>query len=183
LDVAVRAFYDDIGNLQIERSFSQTDYFVATAPRAHSVGSELEVRWRPAPSWTLGVTAGWAYVRLDEFHDPISGTDESGNEAPNAPQYNADLDIAYRPGGGFFAGAQLAAVGRTFYDELETPKYTQDAYALFGLRAGYETAHWTLMLYGENLAKTGYYQLIIPGVNSGNPGTPRTFGARASIKF
>jgi iron complex outermembrane receptor protein len=183
VDVAVRAFYDDIDNLQIERSFSQTDYFVATAPRAHSVGSEIEGRWRPAPSWTVALTAGWAYVRLDSFHDPISGADESGNEAPNAPQYNADLDVAYRPGHGFFAGAQLAAVGRTFYDEVETPKYTQGAYSLLGLRAGYETARWTLMIYGENLANTGYYELIIPGVNSGNPGAPRTFGVRASIKF
>jgi iron complex outermembrane receptor protein len=183
VDVVVRAFYDDISNLQIERSFSQTDYFVATAPRAHSVGGEIEGRWRPATDWTVGVSAGWAYVGLDSFHDPISGADESGHQAPNAPQYNADLDVIYRPGHGFFSGAQLAAVGRTFYDELGTAKYTQGAYALLGARAGYETAHWTVMVYGENLANTGYYALIIPGVNSGNPGAPRAFGAKASIKF
>ncbi len=183
VDVAVRAFYDDISNLQIERSFSQTDYFVATAPRAHSVGGEIEGRWRPAPGWIVGITAGWTYVRLDSFHDPISGADESGHEAPNAPQYNADLDVAYRPGHGFFAAAQVAAVGRTFYDELETAKYTQGAYSLLGVRAGYETTRWTLTVYGENLGNNGYYELIIPGVNSGNPGAPRTVGAKASIRF
>lgn len=182
-DVAVRAFYDDISNLQIERSFSDTDYFVATAPRAHSVGGEIEGRWHPAPAWTVGITAGWTYIRLDTFFAPLSGQDEAGHQAPNAPQYNADLDITYRPGRGWFAAGQLAAVGRTFYDELETAKYTQGAYSLIGLRAGYETARWTLTVFGENLANTGYYELIIPGVNSGNPGAPRTVGAKAAIKF
>jgi len=182
-DVAIRAFYDDISNFQIERSFSATDYLVATAPRAHSLGGEIEGRWHPSPDWTVGISVGWTYVRLDTFFAPDSGKDESGNEAPNAPQYNADLEVTYRPGRGWFAAGQLSAVGKTFYDELETAKYTQDAYSLIGLRAGYETARWTLTVYGENLANTGYYELIIPGVNSGNPGAPRTVGAKASIRF
>jgi outer membrane receptor protein involved in Fe transport len=182
-DLAVRAFYDDIGNLQVERSFSAVDYMVATAPRAHSVGGEIEGRWHPSAAWTVGISAGWAYVRLESFTAPLSGLNESGNEAPNAPLYNADLEVTYRPGRGWFAAGQLAAVGKTFYDERETAKYAQGAYALLGLRAGYETARWTFTIYGENLADTGYYELIIPGVNSGNPGTPRTVGAKAAIKF
>ncbi|HEY1763304.1 MAG TPA: hypothetical protein VGF85_00175 [Opitutaceae bacterium] len=182
-DLALRAFYTDISNLQIERSFSATDYFVATAPQAHAVGGEAEAHWRPAAGWTIGLSAGWTYVRLDTFRNPVTNQDESGHAAPNAPQYNANLDVTYRPGHGLFAGAQLTAVGKTFYDELETAKYTQNAYALIGFQAGYETSGWTLTAYGENLGEKGYYELIIPGVNSGNPGAPRTFGVRASFKF
>ena len=66
---------------------------------------------------------------------------------------------------------------------METAKYTQGAYALVGVRAGYETAHWTFTAYGENLTNRGYYALIVPGVNSANPGAPRTFGAEAAVKF
>jgi outer membrane receptor protein involved in Fe transport len=66
---------------------------------------------------------------------------------------------------------------------MESAKYTQDAYALLGLRAGYETARWSLTAYGENLADKGYYSLIIPGVNSGDPGAPRTFGAKLAVRF
>ena len=183
VDLAVRAFYDDIGNYQIERSFSATDYFVATAPRAHSDGAEVEGRWRPSAGWTLGASVGWTDVRLDEFHSPLTGQDESGHEAPNVPQYNADLDVTWRPGLGWFAAGQLTAVGKTFYDELGTAKYSQGSYVLAGLRAGYETARWTLTAYGENLGNKGYYELIIPGVNSANPGAPRTFGADATLKF
>jgi iron complex outermembrane receptor protein len=182
-DVTFRAFYDDISNLQIERSFSAADYFVATAPRAHSVGGEIEGQWRPSAAWTMGISTGWTHVRLDTFFNPLSGVNESGNEAPNAPRYNATLKATYRPGRGWFASGQLSAVGKTFYDELETVKYTQDAYALIGLRAGYETTRWTFTAYGENLANQGYYELIVPGVNSGIPGAPRTFGAKVAIKF
>lgn len=182
-DVAIRAFYDAITNLQIERSFSQTDYLVATAPRAHSTGAEIEGTWRPSPQWTVGTSAGWAYVELDQFYAPLTGQNESGMMAPNAPQFNADLEVTFRPGGGWFAAGQLSAVGRTYYDELESAKYTQDAYALLGLRAGYESARWSLTAYGENLADKGYYSLIIPGVNSGDPGAPRTFGAKLAVRF
>jgi iron complex outermembrane receptor protein len=182
-DVAIRAFYDQITNLQIERSFSQTDYLVATAPRAHSTGAEIEGRWHPSPQWTIGTSAGWTYVRLDQFFAPLTGQNESGMTAPNAPQFNADLEATFRPGGGWFAAGQLSAVGRTYFDELETAKYTQDAYALVGLRAGYEAARWSFTVYGENLADKGYYSLIIPGVNSGDPGSPRTFGVKLALRF
>ena len=182
-NVAVRAFYDQITNLQIERSFSDTDYFVATAPRAHSIGAEVEGRWQPSAEWTVAASAGWTHVRLDKFTAPLSGQDESGMTAPNAPQYNGDIEITFRPGGGWFAAGQLTAVGKTYYDEQDSASFTQDAYTLIGMRAGFEAARWTLTLYGENLANKGYYSLIIPGVNSGNPGAPRIFGARASIRF
>jgi len=182
-DVAIRVFYDDITNLQIERSFSATDYFVATAPLAHSVGAEIEDRFHPSAEWTIEANAGWTYVKLDRFYAPLSGRNESGAMAPNAPQYNADLEATFRPGSGWFGAGQLAAVGRTYYDEQNSAKYTQHAYALIGLRAGYESGRWTLTAYGENLADKGYYSLIIPGVNSGNPGAPRTFGAKAAIRF
>jgi len=183
VSLAVRAFYDDISNLQIERSFSAADYFVATAPRAHSAGGEVEGRWRPAPEWTLSLVAGLSSVRLDSFVAPLSGKDESGNDAPNVPLYNAGVEATYRPGKGWFAAGQLTAVGRTHFDEIETPRYTQAAYALAGLRMGYETTRWTVTVYGDNLANAGYYELIIPGVNSGEPGAPRSVGARVAIKL
>ena len=182
--VALRAFYDAITNLQIERSFTATDYFVATAPRAHSEGAEAELTWRPSQEWTVGADAGLSRVRLDDFASPLTGRDESGNEAPGAPLYNAGLEAAFRPARGWFAAGQLSLVGATHYDELGTGRYTQGAYSVAGVRAGYGTGRWTVTLYGDNLANTAYYSLIVPGVNSGAaPGAPRTFGCRASLRF
>jgi outer membrane receptor for ferric coprogen and ferric-rhodotorulic acid len=61
--------------------------------------------------------------------------------------------------------------------------YTQDAYGLLALRWGYEAGPWSLLVFGENLANAGYYELIVPGVNSGMPGAPRTFGAKVAHRF
>jgi len=183
LRLAARAFYDAIGNLQIERSFTPTDYFVATAPRAHALGGEFEGRWRASARWAAAVSAGWEDVRLDRFRAPLTGADESGNRAPGAPRFNLGAEVTYRPGPGWFATAQVAATGATAFDELGTPRYSQGAYALLGLRAGYGTPLWSLTLFGENLGNTGYYALIVPGVNSANPGAPRTVGAKAAVRF
>jgi len=182
-DVAIRFFYDNITNFQIERSFSQTDYFVATAPRAHSCGAEVEGHWNPSAQWTVNTDAGWTLVRLDRFRAPLTGQDESGMAAPDSPQFNAALEVVFRPEGHWFGACQLSAIGRTYYDELESPKYTEGAYGLIGLRAGYETHRWSLTAYCDNLADKGYYSLIVPGINSGDPGAPRTFGIKAAVRF
>jgi outer membrane receptor protein involved in Fe transport len=182
-DAAVRVFYDCITNLQIERSFTATDYFVATAPRAHAVGAEVEARWRPSRDWTLSLDAGTSTVVLDTFYAPLTGQNESGGEAPDAPRFNAGLEVAYRAASGWFAAGQVTLTGTTDYDEVGTSRFSQGAYALAGLRAGFEARRWTLTLYGENLGDTRYYALIVPGVNSGEPGAPRTVGARLALRY
>jgi len=181
--LSVTAFYASIDNLQIERSFSATDYFVATAPRAHSLGAEAEARWRPSAPWTVRVSAGWTRAVLDEFDAPLTGKNEAGHAAPGAPAYNASLTVTLRPAGHWFAEGQATAIGRTYFDELGTPAYTQGAYAVAGLRCGYDAGAWSLIAFGENLAGAGYYELIVPGVNSGMPGAPRTFGSKATFRF
>lgn len=181
--LSLAAFYASIDNLQIERSFSATDYFVASAPRAHSLGLEAQASWKPSGQWTLQLAAGWTRVVLDEFSDPLTGADESGHEAPDAPSYNASLGAVFRPSARWFFAARATAVGRTYFDEVGTPLYTQDAYCVLGLRVGYVVGPWTLLAYGDNLGKAGYYDLIVPGVNSGAPGAPRTFGAKATLRF
>jgi len=183
LSLSLRPFYDSISNLQIERSFTATDYFVATAPKAHSEGAELELLWLPSAHWRLSLNAGFDQTRLDTFTSPTSGQDESGNPAPGIPSYTAGMETSYRSAGGWFAAGRLTAVGVTHYDELSSTPYTQGAYALLGLRAGFETPRWILTVYGENLGKAGYYELIVPGVQSGAPGAPRTVGAKVAVKF
>jgi len=183
LTIAARAFYIVVGDLQVERSYTATDYFVANAGRAHSDGFEVDINWTPSSPWKVTLDAGVDQTRLDAFTSPTSGLNESGNPIPGAPSYNAGVEATYRSARGWFAAGRLTAVGITHYDELSTSKYTQDSYALLGLRAGFSSGAWTFTLYGENLCKAGYYDLIVPGVNSGVPGAPRTFGSKVALKF
>ena len=181
--LAARVFAYDLHDYQIERSFNATDYLVVNAPRARSVGGELEATWRPLPGWTLAATLGVTDITLREFTDPFTAKSYAGDRAPYAPAYDANLSATYRATTGWFAGAEVAAVGKTFYDESENPLYASAAHTVVNARLGYETARWRASLYGENLANEGYAALIIPGVHQAAPGAPRTYGVEAVVKW
>jgi outer membrane receptor protein involved in Fe transport len=178
-----RVFAYAIRDLQIERSFSPTDYFVATAPRARSLGVELGAQGSPLAGWTLGAATGLTDATLREFNDPITGQSFAGDRAPYAPAYTADVSLAYGKARGFFGRAELVARGKTFYTESEDPFYAQGNYTLLNLRGGYGAGRWRLTLFLDNVTDRGYYTQIIPGVNSGSPGAPRTFGSQFVLKF
>jgi iron complex outermembrane receptor protein len=181
--LTARVFAYEVRNYQIEQSFSATDYLVATAPRARSLGAEIGVQIRPLPGWSLDAVAGITDATLLSFKDPVTGESYAGNRAPYVPAATADLGAGYRAARGFFGRADLVAKGRTFYTESETPLYAQGPYALLNARAGYEAGRWRLTVYADNITGTNYYAQIIPGVNSGAPGTPRTVGSELAVKF
>jgi iron complex outermembrane recepter protein len=183
LTLSARAFEYEISNYQIERSFSPTDYFVATAPRARSMGAELEAAWNPAPAWTVGADGGLTDVTLLEFRDPLNGTSYDGNRAPYAPAFTLGLSVTYRSARGWFATANASAVGKTFYTESEDATYAQAAFALLGARAGFDARRWRITVHVENASGKGYYTLIVPGVGSAAPGPPRTIGTELTAKF
>ncbi len=183
LVLSARAFAYAITNYQIERSFSPSDYFVATAPRARSLGAELQATWRPSPAWTVGASAGLDDVTLEEFRDPLTGVSYAGNRAPYAPAFTAGLNVAYRSAAGWFAAGDAIATGRTFYTEQEDSAFSQGAYGVINARAGFDSRRWRITLYIDNVADQGYYTLIIPGVNSASPGAPRTVGTELAAKF
>ncbi len=181
--LAVRVFDYEIDNYQIERSFNASDYLVVNAPRARSLGGELEATWRPIAEWTLAATLGFTDVTLREFTDPFTNKNLSGNRAPYAPIYNGHLSATWRGAGGWFAAAEFAATGKTFFDESENPAFAARAYLVTNARFGYETPRWRATFYGENLGDTQYAALIIPGVRHVSPGAPRTYGIELTAKF
>jgi len=188
LSATLRAFYYDIDGYQIERSFATgaatgDDYLVVNAPRARSLGSEVEFAWKPLAGLTLAADAGWTDVTLREFTDPYTGVSYAGKRAPAVPVYDASLRADYAAPCGFFVGAELASNGRTYYTEGEDPMFGQRAYTLLGARAGYARGPWRVTVYGDNLTDREYYSAITPGTGHGTPGTPRTYGVEVSAKF
>ncbi len=181
--LAVRGFAYDIRDYQIERSFTAVDYMVVNAPKARSVGGEVEATWRVSPALTLTGSLGVTKVTLREFTDPFTGENFAGRRAPYVPWFDANLSATYRIGAGWFASAEWAITGRTYYDEANTLAFAQRQRDLVNARLGYETHGWRLELFGENLANKQYYSLIIPGVGHGVPGAPRTYGVEATYRW
>ncbi len=181
--LAARWFGYAIRDYQIERSFNASDYLVVNAPRARSLGAELEGAWHPAPDWTLAATLGVTKTTLREFTDPFTGASYAGNRAPYAPAYDAQLSLAWRPERGWFARAEAVAAGRTYFDESENIDLASQAHTLLNARAGYDGGRWIVSLYGLNLAGKGYYALVVPGVRHAVPGAPRAYGLEATWKL
>jgi len=181
LTTTVRVFAYDITGYQIERSFATgavtgDDYLVVNAPKARSLGGELELAWKPFPGLTATATLGATDVTLRDFRDPYTGVSYDGRRAPYVPVFDASVSVDYRHSSGFFAGADVSSNGRTYYTESEDLAFGQRAYALLGARAGYDAGRWRLSVFGENLADVRYYSAIAPGTGHGTPGAPRTYG-------
>jgi len=183
LTLAARAFAYAIRDYQIERSFNATDYLVVNAPRARSLGGEVEASWRVTRELTLTATFGLTEITLREFTDPITGRSYAGRRAPYAPEHDAHASATYRAASGWFAAADVAATGRTFFDESENARFASRAHAIAGARLGYEAPHWRAAVFGENLFDARYTTLIIPGVRHAVPGAPRTWGVEAALKW
>lgn len=181
--LAARAFVYVIRNYQIERSFNASDYLVVNAPRARAVGGELEATWRPISEWTLTATLGVTDITLREFTDPFTLKSYAGKRAPYAPDYDAHVSATWHGPAGWFAGAEVAATGKTFYDESENSLFASSAHAVINARAGYDTPRWRVSLFGENLGDENYATLIVPGVRHAAPGAPRTWGVEAVVKW
>jgi iron complex outermembrane receptor protein len=183
-DLAIRGFYSRVSNYQIERSFDATgDYYVVDAPRVGLGGGEVEAKWHPASEWIVTLSAGATHAEILRYIDPTTGESATGQAPPYIPKFNGALDVTWRPAGGWFVGAQFSAVGRTDFDELATPLYSQPAYGLLSAKAGYETSRWSVALLGDNLTRRRYYELIIPGINEAAPGAPVRGGVALGLKW
>ena len=183
-----RAYAYRVQGYQIERSFAvpntgTDEYLVVNAGRARILGLELESARRLAPDLTLRAVAGLTEATLTEFTDPFTGASYSGKQAPYAPTGNASLQLDYRPARGFFGGAGVTWTGKTYYDEHETAKFSQGAYALLDAHAGYTFAHGSVSIFGRNLSGRNYYSAITPGVFHGTPGAPFTWGIELSGRW
>ncbi len=181
--LATHVFDYEIRNYQIERSFTAADYLVVDAPRARSVGGELEATWRPMSEWTLAATLGITDVTLREFTDPFTAKNFAGRRAPYAPAYDGHLSATWHGPSGWFAAGEIAMVGKTFFDESENPAFASDAHTTVGGRIGFDASRWRVTAYGENLGNEHYAALVIPGVSHVAPGAPRTFGLEAAVKW
>jgi iron complex outermembrane receptor protein len=182
LTSTLRVFWYDITGYQIERSFGP-DYVVVNAPRARSLGGEIELAWKPVAGLTLAANVGYTDVTLRQFTDPATGINYDGKRAPYVPAYNLNFRADYQDAHGWFVGTQVTANGTTYYKENEDPHYGQKPYALLGAHLGYATGHWRVNVYGDNLTGRAYYTAITPDVEQGTPGAPRTYGVEVAVKF
>ncbi len=190
--MTLRAFYYDVDDYQIERSFQTgldqgqgeaDDYLVVNADGAESIGGEFELGWRPLPGLELAAAYGLTDTTLDNFIDPFTGRVFDGNRTPFVPSHDLHLRADYRHASGVYIGASLTTHGKTYYTEGEDEIFAQASYSLLNARLGYAAETYRIGISGRNLSDEEYYSAITPGTFHGTPGAPRTWQVEVAFKF
>jgi len=179
----VAVFYNKIRDYQVERSLVATDYAVLNAEKADSYGAEFELRANVTDNFTIEGSFGVVRTEFDQFTDPISGADLSGNRAPFVPDMDASIAAVYRHPSGFFGRVELVHQGETFFSDLNNDDFREGGYTLLNASLGYESDGLLISVYGQNLTEEVYYQNISPDLRAGNVGAPMVVGVRCRYAF
>ncbi|KJV06923.1 hypothetical protein VZ94_08160 [Methylocucumis oryzae] len=182
LSLSFTGFYYAITDYQIERYFTEFDYGIANAAKAHSYGFEAESEWRLNENLSLQTQIGYTQTRFDTYRDPITDADYAGNMAPFIPETNGLLALQYQHPQGYFARAEWQFTGTTYFDDSNTALMRQNSYDLAHLRIGYEHKPFSAYAFVSNLGDNRYYTSKFLGV-SGVPGEPRLIGVKLTVDF
>jgi iron complex outermembrane receptor protein len=181
-------FYNDFKDYQVERSITgTTDLTIFNADAARAYGAEAELGVILCEGLELSGVLGYTHAVFEDFDDPSTGASLKGNRLPYIPNLSGTVALQYRHRCGFLARVEYQQMGRVFYDEVNTPAFTESSYGLLNARIGYETQHYSVYLFGRNLTDTEHFVRIVPELNypngGGVPGEPVAFGVMVKLQY
>ncbi|WP_162274627.1 TonB-dependent receptor plug domain-containing protein [Verrucomicrobium sp. GAS474] len=182
LTSTVSAFWNKTYDYQLERyTFPLVD--VVNIPAVSSRGIEWNLEGKPLKELTLQAGVGFTLATFDSYHDGVTGQSYARNRVPYVPEETFLLGATYRHSTGWMMHVDYRGIGQTYFEQSNNPLYEQPAYGLLAAKIGYETKHWSLYVYGENLAETRYATLIDSGLQTQVPGDPRTVGIGLDLSW
>jgi iron complex outermembrane recepter protein len=184
LSANLALFATDLQNYQVILAGPDGFFREITNAQASIKGLELEVLARPLDGLQLNASLGLLDGSFQEYRNPFTGVDFSGNRLNYAPSLTYNLGVQYRHPKGFFGRVEVQGFGTTYFDDANTLK--QVPYALVNARLGYETEKFGIYFYANNLFDTQYLTgaFIFPPPNEiGSFGERATFGIQARFKF
>jgi iron complex outermembrane recepter protein len=221
LQLNVAAFYYDYTDKQILGAINDPIFgslpALVNVPESHVVGGEVSVEWYPLDGLRVAPSVSYARSEVDgEFRnfDPFfqaanpDSKDFSGQPFPNAPKWQANLDVQYEwtfyGGRVAFVGANLNYQDETrgfFYDRCQepgvsctrtdlpflvgNPELVINERTLIDLRAGAEFGPWRVWAWGRNVTDKHYWNQVqhVNDVLLRFTGMPSTYGVAVSRRF
>lgn len=166
--------------------------YTGNAASGADYGAELAARWRWTRRLTLGATLGLLHTYFHDFERIAdTGTQSVSRELANSPHWQASLDATYRAPNGAFARVDVSGRG-SFYFDLPPNPTRSSPYGLANVKAGWESARWSVYGWCRNLTDReypvrGFYFGLVPPDYPNRLyvqwGEPRTFGASATYRF
>lgn len=187
LTVNANAFYIDWKDQQTTANFGNGLYDTHTvnAGKSHLYGFELELGHRVSAAFDWYANVGHTRTKFDSFVTDVGSiTDLSGLEFPYAPRWTLAGGANMRFGGGFNANVN-ASYRSAVYTDVAIPQADNrvGARTLVNARIGYETRHWSLSLFANNLFDEKYDQYLNSFTNFAVIGAPRSVGVIVEACF
>jgi len=207
LQVNAAAFYYDYKNKQlrarnIDPIWGNLDV-VQNIPESTVKGAELEITAVPVEGLTILAAATYTKGEIDEFTGVNAAgvaDDFAGTPMPYSPKWNLSFDGQYKfPVGGdveaFLGGTvtyrskAISSVGGGSNPPNAVPQdfplFGIDSYTLVNLRAGIESDHWRLEVWGKNVFDKYYWNTAYPAFDAivRYTGMPATYGVTLGLKM
>lgn len=187
----VAAFYVDWKKVQTNRNLDCGYYFTQNAGKVRSMGLELESRFKLSDALTLGVNGSYTDAEANGSISNAAAND--GDRVPYFPKYtlaaNATYVVPFNDGSLSFSGDfQMRGNSYTEFSETNPLRRKIPAYQTVNASVTYDTGPWELSLFGTNLNNSRMISLVTRSRPSAIAdqqyyGRPRTFGARAKLRF
>jgi iron complex outermembrane receptor protein len=147
-------------------------------------GLELEVLAKPLQGLQFNASLGLLDGEFNQYRNPFTGQDFSGNRLNYAPNLTYNLGVQYRSPQGIFGRLEVQGFGTTYFDDAN--QLRQSPYALVNVRLGYEAKNYGIYVFGNNIFDTKYLTsaFVFPPPNViGGFGDRATVGVQFKLKF
>lgn len=164
LRINANVFYLDWRDQQINVPQIPGDFtsdIIVNAGKSDVLGAELEVEALIFASLKAFGSLGVARTEFDDFQFVQAGRelDLSGEHFPQAPIWSFAVGAHYTHLSGFFLGGDLKYTGEALSRSMLEggPRDVLPAYTVVNARIGYESEHWRLTAWADNLFDEEYF--------------------------
>ncbi|MGN6150610.1 MAG: TonB-dependent receptor [Lysobacteraceae bacterium] len=191
----VSLFYYDYDNFQASvKNATPPPFFVKKNPRkAHAVGLEASLFARLTDHLDGWVNYGCIDGGFNAFDGDGTPQALAGNEFRMTPKESVsvgmDWTIPLQGGDSLYVRPNYSWRSHVYFEDENQPGIEQDAYGLFGLRAGWRFGdRWELGVWGNNLTNRKYLTDagntgLLFGIPTVIAGADRSYGVTLHAKF
>lgn len=173
----------DIDNYQIERSFTETDYFVLNAEKVSSRGGEIILWLQANDALNIQLSHAYTNTKFETYFDPFSQTSFDNNYVPYVPKNTSSIEINYKINEQFSIQNNWSFKDNVYFHEGNQAQDTADSYYTSDFWIRYKKDAISLDLGIKNLLDETYVSFINSGVFQQVNGNPRQASVRASLEF
>ncbi|MCH6256040.1 TonB-dependent receptor [Puniceicoccaceae bacterium K14] len=181
LDVSI--YTTQIFGCQIERSFTESDYYVVNADEVRSTGGEMMLWWQANEDLNLQFSHAYTNTEFEHYIDPTTGVSYTGNQVPYVPRRSSSININYQINPIISLQNRWTFNSEVYFHEDNSSDLTAGDYSIGEIWLRYKKDSLGIDLGIRNLLDETYISFINAGVFQKVNGNPRQASVKLSLDF